>query len=500
MTNNHRHIITTAVTLLFLTCTSSASFTETNSKKNDNNKKDEFATVVGGGNCQNDMDCRLNGLCEDTVCKCDAAWMGSNCNLLNLLPAPNHYSFHGKTKDKTSWGGSVLSHSPNEQKKSQDEQESDVTFYMYAAEMTNSCGLRDWKTNSAVVVATSNDPAGPYVEQEQIISTWAHNPQAIHIPKGDSSAEGEEDVWAVYTLGDGDGTPIHGPPRDCIDGDNEGAFIPDLDEMSLSPRTLVQHEATLRSRRLNSSNNNENTNKTVHFTIHYSTESPLGPFQKHTATILDFPSHYAFPGNWNPAPVVLPPNDNGKHGVRIMVHTNYPTEWSGSVIIEASSWKGPYRPITRDITSCVKCQEDPYVWLDHRGYWHALFHRIFDPIHTTTTPPLPLDESLDEKDDDYYNNQKPHNHNDKPNPIPSPGWSGGHAYSIDGLVWSDIERCYTTKVRFQDGTSREMLRRERPKLIFDHANNNKNVPTHLVNGVMDSVYGTYTLVTPLNTE
>ena len=51
----------------------------------------------------------------------------------------------------------------------------------------------------------------------------------------------------------------------------------------------------------------------------------------------------------------------------------------GEVIVEADSWKGPYKMISsRDITDCIKCEEDPFMWQDHRGNWHVLYHRMFD--------------------------------------------------------------------------------------------------------------------------
>jgi hypothetical protein len=65
--------------------------------------------------------------------------------------------------------------------------------------------------------------------------------------------------------------------------------------------------------------------------------------------------------------------------VRIMVHTDWSRitgnttgGWMGEVIVEADTWKGPYKMISsRDITDCIKCEEDPFMWKDHRGNWHV---------------------------------------------------------------------------------------------------------------------------------
>jgi hypothetical protein len=162
--------------------------------------------------------------------------------------------------------------------------------------------------------------------------------------------------------------------------------------------------------------------------------------------------------NWNPAPVVMPDGS-----VRIMIHTD-PDPWAGEVIAEAKNWRGPYIPLTKDIPSLTipRTNEDPFMWTDSRGHWHVLVHRMFDPPGGGA--------------------------------IPSPGWAGGHAFSRDGLTWSNISRCYNTTIRMRVGTSWEALRRERPKLLFDRAGNMQ----YLFNGVATAHEGTYTLAVPID--
>jgi hypothetical protein len=431
------------------------------------------------GRCRNALDCQLNGMCVQSVCVCDAAWTGTDCAMLQFLPAVNHVAFHGANRNSTSWGGSVISEPTSSMAPpsghGKNELDNNITYVMYVSEMVNNCGLRDWKTNSAVVAATSMNPDGPYVRQKKVISTWAHNPQAIQVKTKDEEGK-QRLIWAIFTLGDGDGKPVNGPVKDCTTFnaamDAEPEHTPG--NIDLVSRHLLNGEDPPV----------DMSNATVHFTIHYSTKSSLGPFLKHVAAINDFPLRFDFPGNWNPAPVVLP---DGR--VRIMVHTNYPKHWSGGIVVEAPNWMGPYHPITSDVTYCTECQEDPFMWTDHRGNWHALYHRMFDPIKT--------DEQRKEDEDEYYlyDNYDGHRDKNKPNPIPSPGWVGGHAFSVDGVTWSNITRCYNTTVKFEDGSAIEMKRRERPKLIFDPSDG--VTPTHLVNGVSEEERGTYTLVTPL---
>jgi len=416
--------------------------------------------------CIDDKDCNLNGECIENICKCDAPWTGSDCGMLDVLPAPNHVSFHGESSKSTSWGGSVL-RVPSKLLGGHASEQND-TYVMYVAEMLNECGLREWTTNSAVAVATSPTPDGPYTRRKRIIQPWSHNPQAIHVR--DKVKEGDDhDIFAVYTLGDGDGKPVHGPVKDCRKEKSPTNYlrlqspVHNFYEQIKSPRFLAEHGA-----------NSEDGNTTVSFTIHYSVDSPLGPFLAHTAQIVDFPKVYGFPGNWNPAPVALP---DGR--VRMMVHIGNSQGKIGGIIVEASNWKGPYQVLTGDVISCIECEEDPFLWIDKRGHWHALFHKMFDPIPVS---------------DEYYLYDNYDGHPDQNGCCPSPGWSGGHAFSEDGLVWSDITRCYNTTIFFEDGTQSEMYRRERPKLIFDY---DGVTPTHLSNGVFEKERGTFTLVTPL---
>lgn len=208
------------------------------------------------------------------------------------------------------------------------------------------------------MLAVAEDPTGPYKEEFQIIPPWAHNPEAILTPDG---------TVAVFTLGNGiqingDGG-IHGPQVRC---DLNASAPPPPAPPHVPPPPPGEHSTTA----------------DAWFLIHYATKDTYfdrAAWKVHNATIKDFPTDFSFrggagvglgtytEGNWNPAPVALP---DGR--VRIMVHTGWSglpefhnlTGWSGEVIVEAPSWKGPYKMITsRDITFCTKCEEDPCVKL-----------------------------------------------------------------------------------------------------------------------------------------
>lgn len=194
--------------------------------------------------------------------------------------------------------------------------------------------------------------------------------------------------------------------------------------------------------------------KAAHFVIHYS-NSVNGPWQN-ISIEFDLPDGDNM-DNWNPAPVVM-----SDGSIRLMVHTD-PAPWAGQLIVEAQDWRGPYVRLTDDIPSLSipKTNEDQFMWQDPNGHWHILVHKMFDPAGQS--------------------------------PVPSPGWVGGHAFSRDGLKWSNISRCYNTTVRMTDGTAWEAERRERPKLIFD----SEGAPAYMSNGIITSDNGIYTLIVPI---
>ena len=73
------------------------------------------------------------------------------------------------------------------------------------------------------------------------------------------------------------------------------------------------------------------------------------------------------------------------------------------------------------------------MWVDKRGHWHALVHKMFDPKGQG----------------------------------PLGSWSGGHLYSVSGTQWEPLQRAYNTTFSLLGGESVTMQRRERPKLLAD---------------------------------
>lgn len=150
--------------------------------------------------CTNDEDCSLNGRCHSVSgkCNCLAAWSGDHCDILNLEPAVKGAGLHapgGPDSSKSSWGGTVAY-----------DQES-KRWIMFAAEMTNGCGINAWETNSRIVLASSETPGGAYRVNSQIKPTFAHEPVLARLADG---------CWLLYSIGN---TSSSDPPRaDCKDG------------------------------------------------------------------------------------------------------------------------------------------------------------------------------------------------------------------------------------------------------------------------------------------
>ena len=291
------------------------------------------AGTVGSVPCSSDGDCSLNGVCTAGRCVCDAGWttlphgvnnaMAPGCGYLDFLPAADTAcgpacAFHGGTNDNkstSSWGGSVL-----ELNNSNGTRE----YWMFAAEFANHCDLGQWGTNSQVVAAVSLTPAGPYVRQNVAVPAWSHNPEVVRAPDG---------TLVIYTLGAGQS---NGPMQNC----------------SGSVAVVPHGGGTRLSQGGGGATSSAVVGTSANFTVH-SAAFPMGPWSATTMVIENWNSSWNL-GNWNPAPVM---QANGS--VRVMAHTSY-VGWSGEVILEAPSWRGPYSVVGSDlIDHCEFCEEDP---------------------------------------------------------------------------------------------------------------------------------------------
>ena len=97
----------------------------------------------------------------------------------------------------SSWGGSVLL-------------ADDGTYHMWAAEMTESTGIKAWITNSHIVHAVAGDPRRPfqYTRKEVVWPVFAHEPTVSRAPSGE--------YVMMFTTNDGEAPGSQcNPPCDC---------------------------------------------------------------------------------------------------------------------------------------------------------------------------------------------------------------------------------------------------------------------------------------------
>eukprot|EP01046_Picozoa_sp_COSAG06_P002298 COSAG06_NODE_80_length_25388_cov_33.371545_27_plen_233_part_00 len=152
--------------------------------------------------CTTEADCAYAGDCVAGRCQCDLTWRGENCTELALLPAATNDAAGLRRATSSSWGGSVVKDSPTGGK-----------YFMFFADMSLHCGLNSWQRNSAISVATSASPAGPFAVAQgskPIAAPFAHNP-TVHGPAADG-------FYVIYHIGSGKPGSHGSPQLDCKNG------------------------------------------------------------------------------------------------------------------------------------------------------------------------------------------------------------------------------------------------------------------------------------------
>ena len=337
--------------------------------------------------CSSDYDCSLNGVCISSQCVCSPAWRSdpdssfgcSKLSLLNPVRGTGLHSVESDGKNTSSWGGSSLF------------DESSNLYHMFSSQMVRHCGISAWTTNSHVVRATSPSAWGPYTRvaenDGEVFPVFSHEPNAVRDP---TTKE-----WALFfTLKspDGPGRPL----CNCSDGSSvacpaTGAEGP----------TVVSWAA-----------------------------SPAGPWSP-PLLIKDMGGRQS---DTNLAAVILP--DGSLVGIWRV--------WDGSqeicknlrggscpLLVTAEHWKNAStyvfssEPLFPDLSSYGS--EDPALYLDAAGHFHALFHNMDPPAADT---------------------------------------AGGHAFSANGVNWTYTGVAYNASGFWDDGTPFSFSRRERPHPIM----------------------------------
>eukprot|EP00730_Choanoeca_flexa_P003214 TRINITY_DN11330_c0_g1_i8.p1 TRINITY_DN11330_c0_g1~~TRINITY_DN11330_c0_g1_i8.p1 ORF type:complete len:433 (+),score=36.90 TRINITY_DN11330_c0_g1_i8:215-1513(+) len=250
--------------------------------------------------CQSDIDCSLNGECVEESCRCFSAWGGSDCGVLQFKPSVQPAAY-GYDPNVTSWGGNIVYYNS--------------TYHLYVTEVVN-CGLCNWRSNSQVTHATSDNIDGPYIKQDVALPIAAHNPEIVL-----GRDENNETIFVLFHIFGATGQA----PQPCA-ASNEKHL----------PQHLLQPPAA--------------NGDVVHMS-----HSPTGPWTAYPLNV----------GCNNPAPM------QHRNGTWYLICNGGTFH-----MYRADNFSGPYEHVV-DLPSSAPntgTWEDPFLYMDHADNWHVLAH------------------------------------------------------------------------------------------------------------------------------
>eukprot|EP01061_Rhynchopus_euleeides_P007663 TRINITY_DN16728_c0_g1_i4.p1 TRINITY_DN16728_c0_g1~~TRINITY_DN16728_c0_g1_i4.p1 ORF type:complete len:493 (+),score=142.54 TRINITY_DN16728_c0_g1_i4:79-1557(+) len=348
--------------------------------------------------CRDNGDCSLNGKCAAGVCQCRPAWKGHRCETLNILPAQKDAGYRGVDDghNTSSWGGAVL-------------KGPDGLYHMWAAEMTEHCGIGAWAENSRVIHAVSATPGGSYKRTQVVWEVFSHEPEVVPGPNG------EFIMYFTAQLRSPHGNcnccrAGHGP----CDGSTGPGDCPDLsDKPSLgdSDSTFMAWTSDVNST---------------------SWSEPVNVFPDYQGSDTNF------------APIIF--NNGSLLGMW--------RQWTGTgsrmFLATASDWKNisTYVQHREELFPDLGAAgtEDQFMYQDEEGYFHAVFHHMYG---TATAGQWWLDATGGHA-------------------FSKDGWT----WTYTGVAWGDALARYNTPegqgahVNFTDGSTVKFTRLERPHLVF----------------------------------
>jgi hypothetical protein len=331
--------------------------------------------------CQTDFDCSYNGACEAAsgACACDAGWVGLRCGELALGAVDRaHPGYRGRDPgtlaNVSTWGAPML------------QDEGTGLWHAWLSEMTHECGINSWKTNSQIVHATAAAPQGPWDRREVVVAEFAHEPDVVRGPSGE---------WVmVYS-----GFPLPNASDHCRANCSQGSTgdSPDYHRGGCGPHYMHPFHQMMAT-----------------------STSPDGPWESFEIPRL------TTGWDWNFAITILP-NGSSVGLIRagmVMVNTGHYANASAWV-----PWGGVNGGFGPQLLGNGNV-EDPALWRDDQGRFHAIFHNM-EPTTGQTQ------------------------------------YCGTHAFSPDGLVWTSGGWAFGGGINYTDGTPFSFSRRERPHPVVD---------------------------------
>ena len=278
--------------------------------------------------CASDSDCSLNGVCLQGVCSCDTPWLGPACVALDVRPtnaSSGLFDFDSDGVHLSTWGGSVVRGDDN-------------VWHMFAARMVNNCGIASWLSNSEIVHATADSPTGAFKTQSVIFPVWAHEPSVTRAPTGEfvmhftgNNASGVLPVTGGKTCVCIDGSTSHAT---CVTGRNWSVPLLTWMSYALDPAGP------------------------------WSTPVLIPSAQPLIDTNMDgvILSNGSFVGLWR--------DNSRKDPGPSLQHRVF-----------AANWRDPSTYVEDAAPQLGNNTEDPTVWVDSRGHFHALVHYGVEMLH-----------------------------------------------------------------------------------------------------------------------
>lgn len=361
----------------------------------------------GGGACATAADCSLGGDCAGGACQCDAWWTGADCRYLNLQ-RPRLGDQAGTCgagfASYYSWGGRSL-------------HGADGRYHLFASFMCRHATLSEWTTASASAHFVSPAPDGAFEWFEgdcdagtgvcaPIVPPWSHNTVAV------ANGVGSRPAFLVAHIGDGVVPPSAWAP--CFNKS---------DVRSAGPQPAAAGEVLRDGRRLQGRPQRgtaagagvgpeerpapprADPGDTTYFAVSDALDGPWTRALNNSGVVINATGSWAAEGFvGNPAPLVFA---NGSARLYFTARNCPPGHGALNgnciAVAHAESWEGPYdmRAARRPVT--YPESEDPFVFVDHRGAFHLLTN--VNTGHDRCGQGVPC---------------------------------GGHAWSADGLVFSDL--------------------------------------------------------------
>lgn len=331
----------------------------------------------GGGGCKDDFSCSLGGSCTNGVCECEHWTTGTHCNLLNMQHLTREIPTYGLQMPKYhSWGGHAV----------EDEKGVWNGFFSF---MCNHLSLSSWTTASSIVHATAKEVDGPYTVQRMAVQPWAHN---AYLTQDLPSKE-----WLLYHIGTGVANASKWSP--CVEPNYTTAASASSTPVAL-PGGDGDGGTGLRAR------SGGATAGDLAISTSSSLDGPWTPLSNDPHSInggvsINFTAPWSQFIAGNPAPFIF------ENGTILLYYSAQPCPqgWGGTgtciSVARADSWKGPYTTLGA-LPMTFPESEDPSVFRTAKGF-HMLTN--VNNGHYRCDPSVPC---------------------------------GGHAWSKDGLTWSNL--------------------------------------------------------------